>query len=121
MQTIHAALVAAIAVAALVISPLPAPAGENGSLALTISINGAIGPATANSVNDALAAAGERRAEIVILDLNTSGRTGYAQNVSHVDLRHLSGLHSEPKNEAGLVFPGPVWKKEDHQGRHDID
>jgi hypothetical protein len=82
--------------------------GANGSLALTISIDRAIGPAAANPVNDALAAAGERRAE-------------NAQNVSHVDPRHLSDLHSEPKNEAGLVFPGPGWKKEDHQGRHDID
>ena len=46
---------------------------ESGSLALTISIDGAIGPASASYVKDALARAGERRAEIVILRLNTPG------------------------------------------------
>jgi membrane-bound serine protease (ClpP class) len=73
VQTVKAALVAAIAVVALVISLFPASAGENASLALTISIDGAIGPATAGYVKDALAAAAERRAEIVVLRLNTPG------------------------------------------------
>jgi membrane-bound serine protease (ClpP class) len=66
-------LLAAIAVVALAASLLPVTAGENDSLALTISIDGAIGPATASYVKDALAAAAERRAEIVILRLNTPG------------------------------------------------
>lgn len=73
MQTVKAALVAAIAVVALVVSLLPASAEENRRLALTISIDGAIGPASAGYVKDALAKAGERRAEIVILRLNTPG------------------------------------------------
>ena len=73
METVKAALVAAIAIVALVVSLLPGLAEESGSLALTISIDGAIGPASASYVKDALARAGERRAEIVILRLNTPG------------------------------------------------
>jgi membrane-bound serine protease (ClpP class) len=73
VQTVKATLLAAIAVVALVVSLFSALAGENGNVALTISIDGAIGPATASYVKDALAAAAERRAEIVILRLNTPG------------------------------------------------
>jgi membrane-bound serine protease (ClpP class) len=73
VQTVKAALVAAIAIVALVVSLLPGLAEESGNLALTISIDGAIGPASASYVKDALAKAGERRAEIVILRLNTPG------------------------------------------------
>lgn len=73
MQTVKAVLVAAIAVVALVASVLSAAAGESNSRALIISIDGAIGPATAGYVKDALATAAERRAEVVILRLNTPG------------------------------------------------
>src|SRR5262245_9533670 len=73
VQTVKAAVVAAIAIVALIVSLLPGLAEESGSLALTISIDGAIGPASASYVRDALAKAGERRAEIVILRLNTPG------------------------------------------------
>jgi membrane-bound serine protease (ClpP class) len=74
VQTVQAALVAAVAAVALVVSPLAASAGENNSkLALTISIDGAIGPATAGYVKEALAKASERQAEVVVLRLNTPG------------------------------------------------
>lgn len=73
VRAVQAALVAAIAVAALVIPPSAARAAENGKLALTISIDGAIGPATASYVKEALAKAAERRAEVVILRINTPG------------------------------------------------
>lgn len=73
MQIVQAALVAATMAVALLLSPLPAKAGENASLALTISIDGAIGPATASYVKDALAKAAERRAGVVVLRLNTPG------------------------------------------------
>ncbi|MGO4664868.1 NfeD family protein [Bosea sp. 2RAB26] len=74
MQTVQATLVAAIAAAALAFSPLSAAAtGENSRAALIISVDGAIGPATAGYVKDALAKANERRAEVVILRLNTPG------------------------------------------------
>ena len=72
MQIVQAALVAATAVVALLLSPLPAEAGEN-SLAMTIAIDGAIGPAAASYVKDALAKAAERRAGVVVLRLNTPG------------------------------------------------
>ena len=54
MQTVKAAFVAAIAVVALVVSFLPSLAEENRRLALTISLEGAIGPASASYVKDAL-------------------------------------------------------------------
>jgi membrane-bound serine protease (ClpP class) len=73
VQTVKAALVAAILVVALIVSLPPAFAGENGSLALTISIDGAIGPASASYVKDALVKAAERRAEVVVLRMNTPG------------------------------------------------
>jgi membrane-bound serine protease (ClpP class) len=71
VQTVKATLIAAIA--ALAVSLLPGLAEGSDSLALTISIDGAIGPASANYVKDALATAGRRHAEIVILRLNTPG------------------------------------------------
>ena len=74
MQTVQATLVAAATAVALVVSSLAAPAGEADSkLALTISVDGAIGPATARYVKDALTKASERHAEIVVLRLNTPG------------------------------------------------
>ncbi|WOH69203.1 nodulation protein NfeD [Bradyrhizobium sp. BWA-3-5] len=74
MQNVQTALVAAAAAVALLVSPLAAPAGEsNGKLALTISVDGAIGPATARYVRDALTKASERRAEVVVLRMNTPG------------------------------------------------
>ena len=91
MQTVKAAFVAAIAIVALVVSLLPGLAEENGSLALTISIDGAIGPASANYVKDALARASERRAEIVILRLNTPG-----------------GLNTSMREIIADVFASPV-------------
>ena len=74
MQTVQATLVAAAAAVALLVSPLVASAGENNSkLALTISVDGAIGPATARYVKDALTKASERHAEVVVLRMNTPG------------------------------------------------
>jgi membrane-bound serine protease (ClpP class) len=74
VQNVQTALVAAAAAVALLVPPLAAPAGEsNGKLALTISVDGAIGPATARYVRDALTKASERRAEVVVLRMNTPG------------------------------------------------
>lgn len=68
-----AALVAAIGVVALICCLLPSSAEENGRLALIVSIDGAIGPASASYVKEALAKASERRAEVVLLRMNTPG------------------------------------------------
>ena len=66
MQNVQATLVAAAAAVALVVSSLAASAGENSSkLALTVSVDGAIGPATASYVKDALTKASERQADVV--------------------------------------------------------
>jgi membrane-bound serine protease (ClpP class) len=74
VQTVRATLVAAAAAVALVVSSLAVSAGEaNSKLALTISVDGAIGPATARDVKDALTKASERRAEVVVLRMNTPG------------------------------------------------
>lgn len=73
MQIIKAALVAAIAFVALLLCFRPGSAEEGGRRALTVTIDGAIGPASASYVKDALVKAAERRAEIVILKMNTPG------------------------------------------------
>jgi membrane-bound serine protease (ClpP class) len=73
VQTVKATLVAAIAIVALTVSLLPGLAEESGTLALAISVDGAIGPASASYVKDGLAKAAERHAKIVILRLNTPG------------------------------------------------
>jgi len=100
VQTVKATLIATISIVALVVSPLPTPAGENGSPALTISIDGALGPAAASYAKDALAAPADRHPKIVVLRLNTPGG---------ID-RQSMAIGSVPNN-----------KDENHQGRHDID
>ena len=74
MQNVQATLAAVAAAVALAVFPLAASAGDSGGkLALTISVDGAIGPATARYVKDALTKAAERRAEVVVLRMNTPG------------------------------------------------
>jgi len=70
---VQATLVAAIAAAAQFASLALLSAEESGRPALMIEIDGAIGPATARYVKEALATAGERRVDVVILRLNTPG------------------------------------------------
>lgn len=73
MWIMKAALIAAIGMVALAFCLLPGAAEENGHLALTVTIDGAIGPASASYVKEALATAAARRAEVVILKMNTPG------------------------------------------------
>lgn len=73
VQTMKAALVAAIGVVALICCLLPGSAEERSRLALIVSIDGAVGPASASYVKEALAKARERRAEVVVLRMNTPG------------------------------------------------
>src|SRR5216683_2122190 len=70
---VQATLVAAIAVAVQFAPPTLMSAEESGRPALIIEIDGAIGPATGRYVKEALTTAGERRAGVVILRLNTPG------------------------------------------------
>jgi membrane-bound serine protease (ClpP class) len=99
VQTVKAALVAAIAIVALIVSLLPGLAEENRSLALTISLDGAIGPASASYVKDALAKAAERRADIVILRLNTPG--GLTTSMREI----ISDVLASPVPVVGYVAP----------------
>src|SRR3982074_2853929 len=71
---VQATLVAAIAAAVQFASPALLLAEESGRPALMVEIDGAIGPATSRHVKEALTAAGgERRADVVVLRLNTPG------------------------------------------------
>ena len=70
---VQATLVVAMAVAIQFAPPALLSAQEAGSSALMTEIDGAIGPATARYVKEALTTAGERRAGVVILRLNTPG------------------------------------------------
>src|SRR6267143_933056 len=73
VRMVQATLVAAIAVAVQFAPPRLLSAEEGGRPALMIEIDGAIGPATARYVKEALTTAGERRVDVVILRLNTPG------------------------------------------------
>jgi membrane-bound serine protease (ClpP class) len=79
---VQATLVAAIAVAVQFAPPMLQSAEESGRPALMIEIDGAIGPATARYVKEALTTASERRAGVVILRLNTPG--GLATNMREI-------------------------------------
>lgn len=99
MQIVQATLVAAIAAATLIVSPLSASADESRKLVLTIAIDGAIGPATAGYVKDALAKAHERRADAVILRLNTPG--GLASSMREI----IADVLASPVPVIGYVAP----------------
>jgi membrane-bound serine protease (ClpP class) len=96
----RAALFAAALVAAT--AAILSPAAEESSkarLALTIGIDGAIGPATAKYVNEALAIASERRAEVVILRLNTPG--GLVTSTREI----IADILASPVPVVGYVAP----------------
>src|SRR5260370_25714655 len=73
VRMVQATLVAAIAVAVQFAPPTLLSAEEVGRPALMIEIDGAIGPATARYVKEALTTAGGRRGGVGILRLNTPG------------------------------------------------
>jgi membrane-bound serine protease (ClpP class) len=71
----HVALLAAAFVAALVVclSSATGQAGGRERVALNVEIDGAIGPASARQLKEALAVATGRNAEVVILQIDTPG------------------------------------------------
>lgn len=73
MKLARVALLAVALVAAAAFSPSSATGEASGKVALSVEINGAIGPASARQLKDALAMAAERKAEVVILEIDTPG------------------------------------------------
>jgi membrane-bound serine protease (ClpP class) len=88
----------ALAVAPAAFFP-PATAVEAGKLALKIEIDGAIGPAVARHVKDALITAGERHAEVVILRMNTPG--GLVTSMREI----ITDVLASPVPVVGYVAP----------------
>ena len=100
MQISRAALVAATAVVALFVSLLPGSTEEKKTpLALIVAIDGAIGPASASFVKEALVKAGERHAEVVVLRLNTPG--GLTTSMREI----ISDVLASPVPVVGYVAP----------------
>src|SRR5258705_8395887 len=73
VRMVQATLVAAIAAAVQFASPALLSAEESGRPALMIEIDGAIGPATARYVKEALTTAGGRRGGGAFFPLDTPG------------------------------------------------
>ncbi len=99
MQTGQATLLAAIAAATFALASLSLSAGENNRPALIISVDGAIGPAMADYVKGALAKAHERRAEVVIMRLNTPG--GLVSSMREI----IADVLASPVPVVGYVAP----------------
>jgi membrane-bound serine protease (ClpP class) len=111
VQNVRATLVAAATVVALGVSSLAVSAGEaNSKLALTVSVEGAIGPATARYVKDALTKASERHAEIVVLRLNTPGglSTSMREIIADVLASRVPVVGTLPPPEPMRPAPGPI-------------
>jgi len=100
MKLVCLALLAAFLAVAkgALLSPATAETGTP-KVALSIEIDGAIGPATARLVKDGLAAASERRAEVVILRLNTPG--GLATSMREI----IADVLASPVPVVGYVAP----------------
>ncbi|RFB79361.1 NfeD family protein [Methylovirgula sp. 4M-Z18] len=73
MKLARMAVLAAAFVAAAFVSFSSASPAAKESVALRVEIDGAIGPASARQLKDALAVAAKRDVEVVILQLNTPG------------------------------------------------
>ncbi|SFO63923.1 membrane-bound serine protease (ClpP class) [Mesorhizobium sp. NFR06] len=73
MRLARVALLAAAFVAAAVLFPFSSAGMAAERVALSISIDGAIGPASSRQLKEALKAAAERNAEVLILQLDTPG------------------------------------------------
>ncbi|MDH6230255.1 membrane-bound serine protease (ClpP class) [Mesorhizobium soli] len=101
MKIARMALFAAAFVAAAAVAPLSSTGGESGraKLALTIDIDGAIGPASARQLKEGLATAVERNAEVVILEMNTPG--GLATSMREM----IADIVASPIPVIGYVAP----------------
>src|SRR5258705_2764990 len=87
---VQATLVAAIAAAVQFASPALLSAEESGRPALMIEIDGAIGPATARYVKEALTTTGERRVAGGFLPPNTPGGLANSMRAINADVRRTA-------------------------------
>lgn len=101
MKLVRMALLAVALLAAAVAQFSPGRGEVSGGArtALLIEIDGAIGPATARQIEEGLAAAGERNAEVVILRLNTPG--GLATSMREI----IADILASPVPVVGYVAP----------------
>ena len=100
MKRIRALLWAAALLAALsAVLPNAGADSQRARLALTIEIDGAIGPATSRQVHDSLADAAERHAEVVILKMNTPG--GLESSMREI----IADILASPVPVVGYVAP----------------
>lgn len=101
MKIARMALLVAALVAAAVFAPLSSTGEASGraKLALTIEIDGAIGPASARQLKEGLATAVARNAEVVILELNTPG--GLATSMREM----IADIVASPIPVIGYVAP----------------
>ena len=90
---------AVFAAAVATFSPPRGRGGGFGQACPEIEIDGAIGPATARHVKEALATAAERRAEVVILRLNTPG--GLVTSMREI----IADMLASPVPVVGYVAP----------------
>jgi membrane-bound serine protease (ClpP class) len=97
----RAVLLAAALAAAAAFGPSPVAGQENerARLALVIEVDGAIGPASARHLKDALGIAAERRAEVVILKMNTPG--GLVSSTREI----IADILASPVPVIGFVAP----------------
>jgi membrane-bound serine protease (ClpP class) len=97
----RAALLAAAIVVASPATSWPAAAQERSEprFALTLEIDGAIGPATAEYLQEALATAAERHAEVVILRIDTPG--GLVTSTREI----IADILASPVPVVGYVAP----------------
>jgi membrane-bound serine protease (ClpP class) len=72
---------------------------DAGRFAASVEISGAIGPATSRHIRNSLAAASDRRAEVVILRLNTPG--GLATSMREI----IADILASPVPVVGYVAP----------------
>ncbi|MFI5013526.1 MAG: nodulation protein NfeD [Hyphomicrobiales bacterium] len=98
MKPAHLAPLGALLILCAALSPASAEPGKAGP-ALMVEIDGPIGPATARYVKDALATAAERRAEVVILRLDTPG--GLVTSMREI----IADLIKSPVPIVGYVAP----------------
>ncbi|RWC45608.1 nodulation protein NfeD [Mesorhizobium sp.] len=99
MKLARVALLAAAFVAAVLVSSATEKASGQERIALRVEIDGAIGPASAMQLEEALAVAAERNAEVLILQMDTPG--GLVTSMREI----IADILASPVPVIGYVAP----------------